>query len=647
MPRRCKSRKGVGPPQPKTISGLLGQTLKRCENDAKANVIIIDVDDEDDDDISDVPESQKHNVQGASVSRNDRCHIPIVICIDEDDEVSDKNQPDIGVEEGADDSNTSSSSRCPSNQTGNSPDEDGDECQFLHETSPVKLSKCKRTYCAKSPSRNRYGLGPDSDNDLSGEQSDKDDLDSEYMEDKLGELRELWEKANKIRKRGAKSGRSVKDGQFTTCSAKQKVEVEKGKKSGKHTKDQAHVNPGKVYKGSTSSNFAGSEKSRFNFTSHKKAPFADSDLKSHQETEAYENNVEQTVDKAKHRNTMLFREGAGCSFGPSSCSFTENVSKQTQNECEEASVLRTQHTVDTEVSNGAPSSSNNPRKEFDSGSNNSTDTEDITCRESLFQNSKPTSETRVSDDILKNEVKILPTEGHIKDKKIEVIIMDLRETENTNNVTISKISSFENLLARNEDEKGAGVQQDKEGQLDDEVGGDVDMVQDCLINNREKLKETDEYKRADEKEWASRQEALRLQAEEAQRSRLLLKRKKAETLRLLDMERRQKQRVEEIRKTQKKDEEDMNMKEKLRAEVRNELKQLEMKSLDMGSLLRGLGVHVRGGLQPQKHEIRAAYKKALLSFHPDRAPASDIRKLVEAEEKFKLISRMKDKFLPA
>lgn len=39
------------------------------------------------------------------------------------------------------------------------------------------------------------------------------------------------------------------------------------------------------------------------------------------------------------------------------------------------------------------------------------------------------------------------------------------------------------------------------------------------------------------------------QAEEAQRLR---KRKKAESMRLLDMQRRQKQRVEEVRETQKK-----------------------------------------------------------------------------------------------
>lgn len=45
---------------------------------------------------------------------------------------------------------------------------------------------------------------------------------------------------------------------------------------------------------------------------------------------------------------------------------------------------------------------------------------------------------------------------------------------------------------------------------------------------------------------------LPIQAEEAKKLKLLLKRKKAESMRLLEMEKRQKQRVEEIRETQKK-----------------------------------------------------------------------------------------------
>lgn len=44
-------------------------------------------------------------------------------------------------------------------------------------------------------------------------------------------------------------------------------------------------------------------------------------------------------------------------------------------------------------------------------------------------------------------------------------------------------------------------------------------------------------------------------------------------------------------------------------------------------------------------QVQAAYKRALFTFHPDRASKTDVRAQVEAEEKFKLISRLKDKFL--
>ncbi|XP_031492153.1 uncharacterized protein LOC116258864 [Nymphaea colorata] len=164
--------------------------------------------------------------------------------------------------------------------------------------------------------------------------------------------------------------------------------------------------------------------------------------------------------------------------------------------------------------------------------------------------------------------------------------------------------------------------------------------QNDLIGDREKLKATDAYRLADQEEWESRHRELRMQAEEAQRLR---KRKKAETLRLLDMERRQKQRLEEVRQTQKKDEETMNLKEQLRTEIRRKFDQFEFIYRDMASLLRGLGIQVGGTHYPTEHEVNAAYKKALVRFHPDRASRGDIRQQIEAEETFKMISRLKDK----
>ncbi|XP_049365070.1 uncharacterized protein LOC125829893 [Solanum verrucosum] len=111
---------------------------------------------------------------------------------------------------------------------------------------------------------------------------------------------------------------------------------------------------------------------------------------------------------------------------------------------------------------------------------------------------------------------------------------------------------------------------------------------------------------------------LSIQEEEEKKLRLL-KRKKAESMRLSEMEKRQKQRVEEMRETQKK-------------ELQN-----------MASVLHGLGITVGNGTS---HEIRVAYKIALLKFHRDRSSGTNIRQQVEAEEKLKLISRMKEKYLP-
>jgi len=42
--------------------------------------------------------------------------------------------------------------------------------------------------------------------------------------------------------------------------------------------------------------------------------------------------------------------------------------------------------------------------------------------------------------------------------------------------------------------------------------------------------------------------------------------------------------------------------------------------------------------------VQTAYKQAVLKFHPDRASKTDVRQQVEAEEKFKLISRTKRNF---
>ncbi|KAL6637869.1 hypothetical protein ACP70R_025441 [Stipagrostis hirtigluma subsp. patula] len=174
--------------------------------------------------------------------------------------------------------------------------------------------------------------------------------------------------------------------------------------------------------------------------------------------------------------------------------------------------------------------------------------------------------------------------------------------------------------------------------VDDSQGlGQSSDIPDCLIGEREKHKESAEYKRAAEEEWASRQRHLQIMAEEAKKLR---KRKKAEALRLRDMEKRQKQRLQEVRESQKKNEEDIQLKEQYRGTVRKELEDMERRYRDMGSILRVLGIPVEGG------KVKAAYKQAYLKFHPDRVSRSDIYQQVKAEETFKFILRLKEKLPP-
>ncbi|CAI9779284.1 unnamed protein product [Fraxinus pennsylvanica] len=221
---------------------------------------------------------------------------------------------------------------------------------------------------------------------------------------------------------------------------------------------------------------------------------------------------------------------------------------------------------------------------------------------------------------------------------------------------VSETPSFCNVLEENSSVEAVetlvesvskSMHKDEDDQKHMQNGGTALGVENFIINEREKLKETDEYKRALEVEWASRQQALKIQAEEAQHLRQSRKRKKAESMRLQDMAKRQKQRVKEIRETQEKDVENLNLKEVMRSQVRKELKKLEMTCCNMASLLHSLGIPVGSWPCPSPNEVQTAYKRALLKFHPDRASKSDIRQQVEAEEKFKLINRLKEKLLPS
>ncbi|OAE24099.1 hypothetical protein AXG93_2752s1130 [Marchantia polymorpha subsp. ruderalis] len=85
----------------------------------------------------------------------------------------------------------------------------------------------------------------------------------------------------------------------------------------------------------------------------------------------------------------------------------------------------------------------------------------------------------------------------------------------------------------------------------------------------------------------------------------------------------------------------MDEREQLRGQVRERLENLASRCSDLASLLRRLGVIVDGGNNPSDQQVNAAFKRALVKFHPDRVLDADPRRLVEAEETFKLINRTK------
>jgi curved DNA-binding protein CbpA len=64
-------------------------------------------------------------------------------------------------------------------------------------------------------------------------------------------------------------------------------------------------------------------------------------------------------------------------------------------------------------------------------------------------------------------------------------------------------------------------------------------------------------------------------------------------------------------------------------------------------VLRAFGVELEGtgpGQKPTAGQLRKAYRQAMLRFHPDRQGKASVRERVEAEEKFKIISRKMDEW---
>ncbi|KAF9677247.1 hypothetical protein SADUNF_Sadunf08G0088100 [Salix dunnii] len=697
--------KGKGVSRDYSRRGILsGKRMTRSGKGQRSldNIVVIDVDSDDEFDdviIIDVPESLQQKLRGSSVVREGRS-FPCIISIDDDDYECDTVEDHENNAQGdgnLDSDGTSSHSSPASDCIGKSVYRDADGCRVAEENRHVfKLRKCKRTYPEKAPSRNCCGLDSDSGSDSSGDSTS----DCEVMQGSSGEVREQWEKA--FLKRKSRFCKGLDD-QASPCSshsdAHPNVEVENRTKQNPDPSacsSSKNVNFEKVNSCASTSARNG-VLGGCSSSAKMGNPFANYNQKGETFSRSRESRTDENIyfhwrrddlyggERFMDDSTVSFNKfrtlnGLGTRFppGPSSWSNQEKDDKQYHHR----GTCFQDMEQNTATEHSFPNDQSGPIMHSDDGKT-SVLNEDASLPDGHFlvekhnvTNSQADSKEEYKEftpvpsrcKILSNEAqcreKFVSYAGLSEDKVVENVIAPSCTAqvsdEKSGHQKIDERSAREKSSQCHSTPVRPGISDSAEGketctdflsssQLHYE--GDLlcglpgacfpSAVRD-IINDREKLKETEEYKRATEEEWAARQRQLKIQSEEAQRLR---KRRKAETLRILDMERRQKQRVEEMRETQKKDEENLNIKERFRVEVRNELHGLEVTCIDMASLLRALGIHVDGGFKPLPSQVHAAYKRALLKFHPDRASKTDIRQQVEAEEKFKLISRMKENFL--
>ncbi|XP_073059366.1 uncharacterized protein [Primulina eburnea] len=707
------------------------KTLRRCRNSEEADdVILIDVDSDHFDNviIIDVPDSLPKKGQGSNILRKDKNGpLQTIIYIDDDDDGPDKINSFAGA----------SSSRSFKPPAEGFEVVDAEENPFIQDNvTPVRLSKCKRTYSGKASAGKGYGLNLDSENKSSA----NDHPDCELMEDISGKVQEQWEKAFYRRKKGIindQLGIRSQNGASRIMNDSSHQTVGRKGENDKHTKAPYHFRTGNFSNEDEGTSPPSEEEDAFytyvsvDGSSYRgqHSPSIHTEPEDHQyfepgssschngkrfrKSSSYSSHNEQEtkeVEKAKSCFDGNSNNGKASSVKDdvaiSKCQNSVEVEADPLNLCpthEFSQVAATGCVNEMEhLESCDPHESESVEKTYNltsvissfmsctlpdkqrnySFTPASDAVESVSAESSWFQNSSMGSRDGIKKGCRgenRRAVDVISLSGnihvHINEAKVglDEFVLNCGEEDKDddfhpeNGHTVDSVESC--MLGEREkfketdeykralEEEWASRQQALKIQAEeaqhlrhlqkrskDENGHNMDSVESCMIGEREKFKETDEYKRAMEEEWASRQQALKIQAEEAQHLRRLLKRRKAESMRLMDMERRQKERIEEMRITQKKDEENMNLKEVIRAKVRKELSKLEMACQDMASLLHSFGIQMEGWPNPSPQEVQTAYKKALLALHPDRALRSDIHQQVEAEEKFKLMNRFKEKF---
>lgn len=486
----------VGCSQPRPCSG--GKTLRRCRTTRESdNVVLIDVDSDSLNNviIIDVPESLKNKFRASSVLRNGgNGPWATVICLDDDDSTDDNNANTGGkVDENGSNAASSSKRACPvSGNFASSSNSVADDCQFIQENvSPVKLSKGKRTYSGKG-STIRYGLSAD----IESGSSDSDYLDCELMEGPFGRLREQWEKAYSKRKcdtRNVQSGTEDPEMVFGRAHRNNNAANEHGQ-----PEETAFVEPESKQKKATADSIPnGDGNLDCSYPKSKKAVVENDDhLQSKLGTQFPDGKAnppcrrdyfteKPPLDNSEHHSGQYFEKGsssfcneeAQMSHRPYSFPGHEWGTGQL-NHAEKIFQSKEKPSVaEPDQSRVAPCGEMN----LCNGKTNLVEKEPFLseCQRPVHEvdHGKPVSrdEGKISQGTI-NENSTTNTNGHVN----EVRPISVSPNEGPVKLVLNS-------------------------------GDDMLNSEDCIFSEREKLKETDEYKKALEEEWASRQRALQIQ----------------------------------------------------------------------------------------------------------------------------------------
>jgi len=100
---------------------------------------------------------------------------------------------------------------------------------------------------------------------------------------------------------------------------------------------------------------------------------------------------------------------------------------------------------------------------------------------------------------------------------------------------------------------------------------------------------------------------------------------------------RKRRRVEEYRRRGERERAEERDATDLRPRAELHVRRTLGKTVSLSGVLRRLGVPVPGGNTPSRRQVTAAYRKALLQYHPDRVSGKPLGLRLVAEESFKAI----------